>query len=32
MSKRFSMQRYLGMTKEEMYENSKLWREENADT
>jgi hypothetical protein len=31
MSKRFLMQRYLGMTEEEMYENSKLWREENAD-
>jgi len=25
------MQRYLGMTEEEMSENSKLWREENAD-
>ena len=31
MSKRFLMQRYLGMTEEEMFENSKLWREENAD-
>jgi hypothetical protein len=31
MSKRFLMQRYLGMTEEEMSENSKLWREENAD-
>lgn len=31
MSKRFLMQRYLGMTEEEMMENTKLWREENAD-
>ena len=31
MSKRFLMQRYLGMTEEEMFENSKLWREENSD-
>jgi hypothetical protein len=31
MSKRFLMQRYLGMTEEEMSENNKLWREENAD-
>ncbi len=31
MSKRFLMQRYLGMTEEEMVENTKLWREENAD-
>jgi len=31
MSKRFLMQRYLGMTEEEMVENNKLWREENAD-
>jgi hypothetical protein len=25
------MQRYLGMSEEEMSENNKLWREENAD-
>jgi hypothetical protein len=31
MSKRFLMGRYLGMTEEEMLENSKLWREENQD-
>jgi len=31
MSKRFLMQRYLGMTEEEMAENNELWREENAD-
>ena len=31
MSKRFLMQRYLGMSEEEMSENNKLWREENAD-
>ncbi len=31
MSKRFLMQRYLGMTEEEMSDNNKLWREENAD-
>ena len=31
MSKRFLMQRYLGMTEEEMLENTKLWREENSD-
>ena len=31
MSKRFLMQRYLGMTEEEMVENTKMWREENAD-
>src|SRR5210317_258010 len=31
MSKRFLMQRYLGMSEEEMSENSKLWREENQD-
>jgi len=29
MSKRFLMQRFLGMTEEEMLENTKLWREEN---
>src|SRR6056300_1671673 len=31
LSKRFLMQRYLGMSEEEMLENTKLWREENAD-
>jgi len=31
LSKRFLMSRYLGMTEEEMSENTKLWREENAD-
>ena len=31
MSKRFLMGRYLGMSEEEMLENSQLWREENAD-
>lgn len=31
MSKRFLMHRYLGMTEEEMSENTKLWREENAE-
>ena len=31
MSKRFLMGRYLGMTEEEMLENTKMWREENAD-
>jgi len=31
MSKRFLMQRYLGMSEEEMLENTKMWREENAD-
>ena len=25
------MQRYLGLSEEEMVENTKLWREENAD-
>ena len=31
LSKRFLMQRYLGMSEEEMVENTKMWREENAD-
>jgi hypothetical protein len=31
LSKRFLMTRYLGMTEEEMVENSKLWAEENSD-
>jgi len=31
LSKRFLMQRYLGMSEEEMLENTKMWREENAD-
>jgi len=31
MSKRFLMQRYLGMSEEEMLQNTKMWREENAD-
>ena len=31
MSKRFLMGRYLGMSEEEMLENTKMWREENAD-
>ena len=31
MSKRFLMQRFLGLSEEEMLENTKLWREENAD-
>lgn len=30
MSKRFAMKRYLGMTEEEMVENTKLWKEENG--
>jgi len=31
LSKRFLMERYLGMSEEEMLMNTKLWREENAD-
>lgn len=31
MSKRFALKRYLGMTEEEMVENTELWEEENAD-
>ena len=31
LSKRFLMQRFLGLTEEEMAENMKLWREENLD-
>ena len=30
LSKRFAMKRYLGLTQEEIAENEKLWREENA--
>jgi Bacteriophage T4-like portal protein (Gp20) len=30
MSKRFLMKRYLGLTEEELLENSELWREENS--
>jgi hypothetical protein len=32
LSKRFAMKRYLGMTQEEITENEKLWKEENAAT
>jgi len=31
MSKRFLMQRFLGLTEEEMQENEKLWAEENTE-
>ena len=31
LSKRFAMKRYLGLSDEEIKENEKLWREENAD-
>ena len=31
MSKRFMMQRYLGLTEEEVAENERLWREEKGD-
>lgn len=31
MSKRFMLQRYLGLTEEEITENEKLWREEKGD-
>lgn len=31
MSKRFLMQRFLGLSEEEMTENERLWQEENAD-
>ena len=31
LSKRYLMTRYLGMSEEEMLENTKMWREENAD-
>jgi hypothetical protein len=31
MSKRFMMQRYLGLTEEEIAENERLWREEKGD-
>ena len=31
LSKRFLMQRFLGLTEEELAENRKLWREENLD-
>jgi len=30
LSKRFAMKRYLGLTEEEIAENERLWREENA--
>lgn len=32
ISNRFAMQRFLGMSKEEMVENEKMWREENDDS
>lgn len=32
LSKRFAMQRFLGMTEEEIKENERLWREENGST
>jgi len=31
MSKRFALKRYMGMTEEELLENTKLWKEEQAD-
>jgi Bacteriophage T4-like portal protein (Gp20) len=31
MSKRFAMQRFLGLSKEEIAENEKMWKEENID-
>ena len=31
LSKRFLMQRFLGLTEEEMLENTNMWREENVD-
>jgi len=31
LSKRFAMKRFLGMSEDEIKENEKLWREENAD-
>jgi hypothetical protein len=31
MSKRFAMQRFLGLSQEEIAENERLWREENQD-
>ena len=31
ISKRFAMQRFLGLTEDEVLENEKLWREENGD-
>ena len=30
ISKRFALKRYLGLTEEEMAQNSELWAEENA--
>ena len=30
LSKRFSLKRFLGLTQEEITENERLWREENA--
>jgi hypothetical protein len=32
LSKRFLLQRYLGMSEEEMSENTKLWKEENIES
>jgi hypothetical protein len=32
ISNRFAMQRFLGMTQEEIAENERLWREENDET
>ena len=32
ISKRFALQRFLGLTEDEILENEKLWREENGDT
>lgn len=32
MSKRFALKRYMGMTEEEMVENTKLWEEEQGET
>ena len=31
VSKRFALERYLGWTKEEIADNERMWREENAD-
>lgn len=31
MSKRFALEKYLGLTQEELLENEKLWKEENSD-
>ena len=32
ISKRFALQRFLGLTEDEILENEKLWRQENGDT